>query len=107
METKNTSMGIVLTWLMIVALTSGLLCKYNINFNYIEENKSLLSMTDVLVTVFEEFLYFQFYQISILTDVWNLEIWEYWKYANLKIVEVLDSKIICFSMLKCLGFICM
>ena len=48
-----------------------------------------LPMTDVLIIIFADILYFQNYQNSIFPQVWTL-----WKYANLKIVQILNSKII-------------
>ena len=48
-------------------------------------------MRDVLITKLAEFLYFQNLKISR-----SIEILEIWKYANLKTVEILTSKIMCF-----------
>ena len=57
-------------------------------------------MRDVLITIFTEFLYFMNYQISIFPGL------EIWKYTNLKIVEILNSKIMYASRLKCMSSVC-
>ena len=57
---KKRSMGPVMIWPQILAVTSGLLKKkkYKINFNYIENSQMKLTKGGVLVTIFAEFLYF-------------------------------------------------
>ena len=49
-------------------------------------------MTDVLITIFAEFLYFQNYKISIFPHIWI-----FWRYANLKTVQILNSEILYVS----------
>ena len=45
-------------------------------------------MTDILITILAEFLYFQSYQMLIFPEVWK-----FLKHANLKIMQVFNSKI--------------
>ena len=62
-------MAPVMIWPRILAITRRLLYMYKINFNYIEDTKSKLSMKDVLFTIFSDFLYFQNYLISIILEI--------------------------------------
>ena len=64
-------------------------------------------MTYILITILAEFLYFQNYHFHISRSMEILEILKYWKYANLKIVELLNFKIMYVSSLKCMSYICM
>ena len=54
-------MGSVPLWPRILPVISELLynIEVQINFNYTEISKRQLSMRDVLITIFAEFLYFQ------------------------------------------------
>ena len=48
-------------------------------------------MRDVLITILPEFP-----DLHIAKSMETLGIWQYWKYANMKIAQILNSKINCF-----------
>ena len=67
-------------WPRILAVTSRLLHKHKINFNYLEDITWSLSMRYLLITIFAEFLNLKNYQISIFPEVWKL-----WISGNMQI----------------------
>ena len=77
------------------------------NFNYIENSKRELSVRDVQIAIFPKFLYFQIYQILIFPEVWK--IMKHWKYATLKNVEILNTKVTYISRVECMSYmyVCM
>ena len=66
---SNRFMVPVLLWQRILVVASRLLHKYKINFHYTEDSQRQMSITDVLITIFAESLYFQNYQISTFPEV--------------------------------------
>ena len=80
---KNRSTGHVLIWPSILAVTSGLLYRYNRNLIYMEDSKKLI--------VYDRCTNYLSCKISIFPEVWklwksgNMQIWKLWKYSTLKL----------------------
>ena len=85
---------------MYIGSSRGLLYKYEINFNQIENTYKVIINVRCTNCYICRVSVIPLFHISRRMEIY--EIWKYWKYANMRFVEVLNSKIIYVSRQKCM-----